>query len=131
MDQWVDRTEDGAEDKNSDSEQYGYYGDENYVEVEAQGSFDDQDEIYKRAAGRKSYNYRRRMTAEFRRRRVSQLLNTAILKNGPQVWGMQARIAQELGVSEATISRDVAVLTARWTACPYCRGPMKRRIKGP
>ncbi len=36
--------------------------------------------------------------------------------------GIQARIARELGVSEATISRDVASVWALVEACLWCGG---------
>jgi hypothetical protein len=36
------------------------------------------------------------------------------------VRGSQAAIASELGVSEATISRDIAILFEDGASCPHC-----------
>jgi hypothetical protein len=36
------------------------------------------------------------------------------------VHGVQARISRELGVSEATVSRDVAAVLKGRAACPCC-----------
>jgi hypothetical protein len=60
------------------------------------------DQICRRAGGRRRYNYQREAAKEARRKEVERLLN----EYGQKVPGVQARIARELGVSEATISRD-------------------------
>jgi DNA-binding NarL/FixJ family response regulator len=60
------------------------------------------EEAYRRAGGRRRYHARRRREAEERRARVAEL----VIRWG-WVQGTQARIARELGVSEATISRDM------------------------
>jgi DNA-binding CsgD family transcriptional regulator len=60
------------------------------------------EEAYRRAGGRRRYHARRKRDAEERRARVAEL----IIQWG-WVQGTQARIARELGVSEATISRDM------------------------
>jgi DNA invertase Pin-like site-specific DNA recombinase len=60
------------------------------------------EEAYRRAGGRRRYHARRRREAEERRARVAEL----VMQWG-WVQGTQARIARELGVSEATISRDM------------------------
>ena len=59
-------------------------------------------EAYRRAGGRRRYHARRRREAEERRARVAEL----VMQWG-WVQGTQARIAREVGVSEATISRDM------------------------
>lgn len=61
------------------------------------------DQICKRAGGRRRYNHQREIAKEARRKEVERLLN----EYGRKAWGVQARIARELGVSEATISRDI------------------------
>lgn len=60
------------------------------------------EEAYRRAGGRRRYHAQRRREAEERRARVAEL----VMQWG-WVQGTQARIARELGVSEATISRDM------------------------
>jgi len=64
------------------------------------------DEICRRAGGRRRYNARRKLIAEMRRFKVAQLVK----EYGLYERGVQKRIADELGVSEATISRDIALL---------------------
>jgi hypothetical protein len=61
------------------------------------------EQAHRRAGGRRRYNFQREMAARARRERVCALL----AKYGSKIRGVQARIARELGVSEATISRDV------------------------
>ena len=65
------------------------------------------EEAYRRAGGRRRYHARRRREAEERRARVAEL----VMQWG-WVQGTQARIARELGVSEATISRDMRKIYA-------------------
>ncbi len=75
------------------------------------------DEVCRRASGRRRYNADRKLQAQMRRLEVASLM---------QRWGgghgVQARIARHLGVSEATISRDVRALLqeGRATRCPFC-----------
>jgi hypothetical protein len=71
--------------------------------------------VYRRAGGRRRYNALRRDLAAFRRLQVADLLNEWGL-----VRGVQRRIAETLGVSEATISRDVAHLLHSHVACGQC-----------
>jgi DNA invertase Pin-like site-specific DNA recombinase len=59
----------------------------------------------RRAGGRRRYHALRRDLATVRRHRVGQLLRAHGRERGAQ-----ARIARELNVSEATISRDIAWL---------------------
>jgi hypothetical protein len=76
-------------------------------------------EMQRRAGGRRGLNAVRQFRADLRRLEVSRRLRAyGLLRRGAQ-----ARIARELGVSEATISRDVAVLMGtapRAGRCPLC-----------
>jgi hypothetical protein len=60
-------------------------------------------EACRRASGRRCYHAQRRIQRFFRRLRVLELW-----RDEGMSYGAQARWARELGVSEATISRDVA-----------------------
>lgn len=71
-------------------------------------------EAYKRAGGRRRYNAVRRLRAILRRQQVAELLASGY---------SQAEIAERLGVSQSTISRDVLHLraeTRRRGTCPVC-----------
>jgi hypothetical protein len=72
-------------------------------------------EVCRRAGGRRHYNSWRRFMKVSRRRDVMLLL----VKYGYQQ-GVQARIARLLGVSEATISRDVRAALRASRVCQYC-----------
>lgn len=74
------------------------------------------DEVRRRAGGRSHYNSWRRCIAEVRRQKVFELLSRA----GCFTHGSRARIARALGVSEATISRDVAKILPLARVCPEC-----------
>ncbi len=63
-------------------------------------------EVCRRAGGRRRYNLQRQLEARERRKEVGRLLDLY----GNSIRGTQARIARELGVSEATISRDISSL---------------------
>lgn len=65
------------------------------------------EEAHRRAGGRRRYHAQRRRAAEERRGRVAEL----IIQWG-WMQGTQARLARELGVSEATISRDMRKIYA-------------------
>jgi predicted DNA-binding transcriptional regulator YafY len=73
------------------------------------------DEVCRRAAGRARYHAMRRAQRVLRRRKVLRLL-----RRYGCCHGVQARIARELGVSEATVSRDVAALLLSQAPCPCC-----------
>jgi hypothetical protein len=73
------------------------------------------DEAHRRASGRRQYNAVRQFRAILRRAEVAQLLNQLGYGHGVQV-----RIARRLGVSPATISRDVAAVLAAPRRCPRC-----------
>jgi hypothetical protein len=70
-----------------------------------------------RAGGRRHYNSLRQLHAELRRAQVARLLLDGGLHRGTQ-----AQIARQLGVSEATISRDIVAIFAagRPRRCPCC-----------
>ena len=72
-------------------------------------------EVYRRAGGRRHYNSWRQFCAAYRRLEVARLL-LALAQQGVPWHGRQARMARQLGVSEATISRDYAVLHREWLA---------------
>jgi hypothetical protein len=72
-------------------------------------------EVCHRAGGRRRYNTLRRHLKLFRRRDVMEL----VLKYGHQR-GVQARIATVLGVSEATISRDIRATLYAPHVCQHC-----------
>src|SRR5262245_43233163 len=74
------------------------------------------DEVCRRAAGRSHYHSMRRIQRHFRRMAVVEL----IAKYGLFDWGVQARVAPELGVSRSTICRDVAALMYTHAPCPTC-----------
>jgi DNA-directed RNA polymerase specialized sigma24 family protein len=75
------------------------------------------EEVKKRAAGRQKYNALQQLRAAVRRREVLTLL-------GELGWtyGSQAAIARQLGVSEATISRDLAKILPLMQECATCGG---------
>ena len=66
-----------------------------------------------RAAGRRKYNALRRDRARYRRIQVAEL----VMSDG-WTYGFQARIAEELGVSHSTVSRDLRVLFPAAIQCP-------------
>ena len=76
-----------------------------------------------RAGGRRKYNALRRDRAEFRRIEVADRLVTY-----GWTYGVQARIAEELGVSDATITRDLKAIFRLSIECPTCtvRHPIER-----
>jgi DNA invertase Pin-like site-specific DNA recombinase len=75
------------------------------------------DEVKRRAAGRYKDNALRQLRAAVRRREVLKWL-------GAFGWtcGSQAAIARQLGVSEATISRDLATILPLLQECSACGG---------
>ena len=72
------------------------------------------DEAARRAGGRRHYNSLRHLRAAVRRLEMTRFL----LARGLD-YGSQQRAAEALGVSAATISRDVTVLRS-WMACQGC-----------
>ena len=76
-----------------------------------------------RAGGRRRYNALRRDRALYRRIQVTE----RVLSDG-WTYGTQARIAEELGVSHSTISRDLKAIFPGAIQCPVCacRHPLER-----
>jgi hypothetical protein len=76
------------------------------------------DEAHARFAGRRRYNAVRQLHATLRRHQFAELLQAA----GGISPGVQARIAAHLGVSRATISRDVRAILRGLPSptCPCC-----------
>ena len=66
------------------------------------------DAICRRAGGRRKYNRKRQIQAEYRLTQVVRLLDKFGFCRG-----YQTRIAEELGVSRSTICRDIARLLRR------------------
>ncbi|MGH7169064.1 MAG: helix-turn-helix domain-containing protein [Gemmataceae bacterium] len=81
------------------------------------------DEVARRAGGRKHYNTWRRWLA-FRRRYLE--VSRRLFAKGALKRGYQERLARELGVSRATISRDVQYLKRQGHYdCPACGAMVK------
>ena len=80
------------------------------------------DEACRRASGRRWYNSVRQFRAAQRQAEVARRLRELALRRGAQ-----ARLARELGVSAATINRDVQVLLRLNRCCPTCHrlGPLE------
>lgn len=68
-----------------------------------------------RAGGRRGYNAHRQAQALVRRLRVAELLGQSGFHRGAL-----ARLARELGVSKATITRDVQSMLPIACFCPCC-----------
>ena len=83
--------------------------------------------MVRRAAGRNRYNAERRERAMFRRYEIAMILRD----HGGIPYGIQARIARQLGVSESTVSRDIWTLL-RVPTCRTCGqwliSPEERRL---
>lgn len=73
------------------------------------------DEAARRAAGRRRYNSVRQLQAQLRRIDVECLLYQFGWQHGTQ-----ARIAEALGVSESTVSRDLKAVFPGAIRCPAC-----------
>ena len=83
------------------------------------------EEFYKRASGRRHYNSMRQFKARERRLEVCELF----FRLGFNKWGVRAEIADRLGVSEATVSRDVKAVLAEFYPCPRCGAARERQRK--
>ncbi len=68
------------------------------------------DEVCRRAGGRRHYNSVRQFRAALRRTELAHLLVTGAVGSPFFDRGTQRRLADRLGVSETTISRDIATL---------------------
>jgi len=72
-----------------------------------------QDEVERRASGRRHYNSVRHFRATLRQMQVARLLAQGVRR--------RVVIARQLGVHPSTISRDIQMLMAlRPGACPTC-----------
>ena len=72
-----------------------------------------QDEVERRASGRRHYNSVRQFRATLRQMQVARLLAQGVRR--------RRAIARRLGVHPSTISRDVQAILARSPgACPTC-----------
>ncbi len=80
-------------------------------------------EVQHRAGGRARYNSWRRFKAEHRRQALAALLLAEVGARH----GLQAELARRLGVSEATISRDLRLLHTRWLEAQAARQARGRR----
>src|SRR5579859_1755565 len=81
---------------------------------------------YRFVGGRRHYNRQRREAAEARRRRLLDLICAAEEKP------YQRQLARALGVHEATVSRDLAILSPNmywWFYLPMARLLNRRAIK--
>jgi hypothetical protein len=84
------------------------------------------DEVCRRNAGRKKYHAIRRFKRRLRQRQVLDLVSKYGLGHGTQ-----SRISRDLGVSPATVCRDIKTLLESCTACPRCGSLVSReRIDG-
>jgi len=68
------------------------------------------DVVCRRNAGRRRYNAGRKFLRNVRRAKIVCRLTGTALLNPRQFHGLQAWLARELGVSPATISRDLRAL---------------------
>ena len=73
------------------------------------------DTVCRRASGRRAFNARRREAALLRRLEVVGLYRRLGGRRG-----VQAELARRLGVSRATISRDLRALREDFVSCPCC-----------
>jgi hypothetical protein len=81
-----------------------------------------EEEMRKRACGRRRYNAVRSLLKTLRRQEVLELL--AAWGFG---YGVQARIAQVLNVHPSVVSRDIAALSPLVESCPACGSCVPRR----
>jgi hypothetical protein len=65
-------------------------------------------EVCCRAGGRRRYNAKRRAQKQYRRTQIFFRLAMAGLPKG--AWGVQTVLAEQLGVSRATICRDMKAI---------------------
>jgi predicted DNA-binding transcriptional regulator YafY len=71
----------------------------------------------RRAGGRRRYNASRKFLVANRRMELSRLLSA---QGSLFERGTQARMARKLGVSRATICRDIEYLLRLGRPCPHC-----------
>jgi hypothetical protein len=97
------------------------------------------EQIHRRAGGRRRYNAARRFARTLRRYRGMELywslqgqqLDAGVL---PKMWGLASRIAVLLGVSRATVCRDLQAMPNYWQTGPrgaWWPGMARRGSRGP
>jgi hypothetical protein len=74
------------------------------------------EEMQRRASGRRRWNSLRRFLADQRRRQVLELMREL----GGLERGVQTRIAEALGVDRSTISKDLKRILPLAEPCPTC-----------
>jgi Trp operon repressor len=75
----------------------------------------DWDQVCRRAGGRRKYLALQRERAIMRRKKMVELLGRTGFGHGAQ-----AELARLLGVSAATICRDMKAINIHYTKCQYC-----------
>ena len=84
------------------------------------------EEVAKRAAGRRAFNFQRQLAAAERRHRVWEVL----FRDGRLFEkGVKLRLATMLGVSYRQIVRDIKMLQEQLRPCPTCGSPARLRHK--
>jgi len=88
------------------------------------GAPTDWDTVCRMASGRRRWNALRRLLADLRRIEVLRFMVELGPDYSPLQRGLKARISRALGVSPATISRDVRAIWAvrNDRRCPTCGG---------
>jgi hypothetical protein len=74
--------------------------------------------VCRRASGRRRYNKWRAFVALYRQTKLLEMLGE---HDWPFKHGAQAAMARHLGVSEATISRDLKSMFKSHAVCPTCQ----------
>lgn len=78
-------------------------------------------QVCRRAGGRRKYLALQRERAVMRRKKMVELLERTGFRHGAQ-----AELARLLGVSEATVCRDMKAIQIHYTKCQYCGGLTER-----
>jgi hypothetical protein len=88
-------------------------------------------EAARRAGGRRRHNALRHDRAMLRRARIVEEWKHTTMFGGPNMfaYGGKVRLARELGVSRATITRDLAFIRTAWgrLPCPTCGSQVDMR----
>jgi hypothetical protein len=83
-------------------------------------------EAARRAAGRRHYNSVRQDRADFRRKEIIKEWTNGEVSGVFDLaeWGGHKRLAEKLGVSQSTLTRDLAAIRhdLGWEMCPTCTG---------
>lgn len=83
------------------------------------------DTVVRRAGGRRHVNSVRQFQATLRRQRLLVLLHEVGWR-----YGMGTTLAARLGVSAATISRDLAKVVPLFKECAHCGSLVPRNLAG-